>query len=95
MVSISANSSIANPDVWVKAEIKGAVKVPIFIEEPSNDPISLLKKMSALSMGGLWLGGTHMKPNPAFMRDVQAKIPKDARILVTCQKGLRCAASRR
>ena len=77
----------------MQAAVKGAVEVPIFVEEESNDPSSLLKKASALAMGGFWLGGTHMKPNPAFMRDVQAKIPKDARIIVTCQKGLRCAPS--
>lgn len=70
--------------------MKGAVKVPIFVVEESNDPISLMKKASAASMGGLWLGGTHMKPNPGFMREVESKIPKDARIIVTCQKGLRC-----
>ena len=67
--------------------------MPIFVVEESNDPSSLLKKLSAWSMGGFWLGGTHMKPNPAFMRDVQQQIPKDARIIVTCQKGLRCAAA--
>jgi len=76
-----------------KAAVKGAVEVPIFVEEESNDPSSLLKKASALAMGGFWLGGTHMKPNPAFMRDVQTKIPKDARIVVTCQKGLRSLAA--
>jgi len=81
------------PHEIAKAGIKGAVEVPIFVVEESNDPSSLLKKASALAMGGLWLGGTHMKPNPNFGRDVQAKIPKDARIIVTCQKGLRSLAA--
>lgn len=71
------------------------MKVPIFVVEESNDIISLMKKGSALSMGGLWLGGTHMKPNTGFMRDVESKIPKDARIIVTCQKGLRRVGPRR
>jgi len=81
------------PQEVQKAAVKGAVQVPIFVVEESNDPSSLLKKLSAWSMGGFWLGGTHMKPNPAFMREVQQQIPKDARIVVTCQKGLRSLAA--
>jgi len=66
------------------------VEVPIFVTEGSNDPVSLLKKMSAWSMGGFWLGGTHMKPNSGFVRQVAAAIPKDSRVVLACQKGLRC-----
>lgn len=54
--------------------------MPIFIEEPSNDVESLLKKASAFGMGGWWLGGTHMKPNQDFLRTVQQKVPKDAKV---------------
>lgn len=81
------------PEEIAKAEVVGAVKVPIFVVEESNDLVSLMKKGSALGMGGAWLGGTHMKPNPGFMREVESKIPKDARIIVTCQKGLRSLAA--
>lgn len=72
--------------------IKDAVAIPLFEVDDAIDPGSLLKQMSAFGMGGWWLGGAHMKPNAAFMGQVQAKIPKDAKVLVTCQKGLRCAA---
>ncbi len=72
-----------------QARLKGAVEVPIFVTEESNDPVSLLKKMSAWSMGGFWLGGTHMKPNSGFVRQVAAAIPKDSRVVLACQKGLR------
>ena len=68
------------------------MEVPIFVTEESNDPVSLLKKLSAWSMGGFWLGGTHMKPNTSFVRDVSAAIPKDARVVLACQKGLRWVA---
>jgi len=54
--------------------------VPIFIEEESNDFESLLKKSSAFGMGGWWLGGAHMKPNTDFLRQVQQKVPKDAKV---------------
>lgn len=51
--------------------------------EESNDIQSLLKKSSAFGMGGWWLGGTHMKPNPDFLKDVQKKVPKDANVSVS------------
>lgn len=44
---------------------------------------------SAFGMGGWWLGGKHMKPYPTFLEEVEAKVPKDASIIVACQKGLR------
>jgi len=73
--------------------IKDAVAVPLFEVDDGIDPGSLLKQMSAFGMGGWWLGGSHMKPNQQFMSQVQAKIPKDAKVLVTCQKGLRSLAA--
>lgn len=69
--------------------IKDAVTIPLFEVDDAIDPGSLLKQMSAFGMGGWWLGSSHMKPNQGFMGQVQAKIPKDAKVLVTCQKGLR------
>ena len=53
----------------------------------------LLKNATAFGMGGWWLGGVHLNPNPAFMCDVTSRVPKDANIIVTCQKGLRCLFS--
>lgn len=76
-----------------KVGVKGAVEVPIFVPEEQNDIGSLIKKSSAFGMGGWWLGGTHMKPNDSFMRDVQKKVPKDAKVIVACQKGLRSLAA--
>jgi len=75
------------------AAINDAVEVPLFIADESLNPGSLLKQMSAFGMGGWWLGGTHMEPNKNFMREVQQKIPKDAKLVVTCQKGLRSLAA--
>jgi len=73
--------------------VKGAVEVPLFQVDDSMDPGSLLKQMSAFGMGGWWEGSAHMKANEAFMAEVQAKIPKDAKVIVTCQKGLRSLAA--
>ena len=52
-----------------------ASQVPIFIKEEKNDFEALLKKSSSFGMGGWWLGGTHMKPNENFLRDVQVTLP--------------------
>eukprot|EP01026_Neomeris_dumetosa_P073398 TRINITY_DN7549_c0_g1_i1.p2 TRINITY_DN7549_c0_g1~~TRINITY_DN7549_c0_g1_i1.p2 ORF type:complete len:271 (-),score=45.39 TRINITY_DN7549_c0_g1_i1:112-924(-) len=76
-----------------KATIVGAVKVPLFVPDTGLDPASLLKQMSAFGMGGWWLGGTHMEPNNNFLADVQSRLPKDAKVIVGCQKGLRSLAA--
>lgn len=54
--------------------------MPIFVVEESNDIQSLMKKSSAFGMGGWWLGGSHMKPNDNFLRDLGKKVPKDANV---------------
>ena len=124
----------------------GAVEVPLFVVDDDMSPAGLLKKWSNFGMGGWWLGGSHMKPNTAFMSEVQvgrppagaggaqrlgpgrgpaggagatwrlhapcadppslpshaptshprrdqASIPKDASVIVACQKGLRSLAA--
>ncbi len=65
----------------------------MYIVDENMSPALLLKKASNLGLGGWWLGGTHMKPNPGFIGAVQQKVPKDAKLIVTCQKGLRCGLS--
>ena len=67
----------------------GAVAVPIFVPDDELTPGSLIKNATAFGMGGWWLGGSHMKPNQSFLADVQSQIPKDAKVIVACQKGLR------
>eukprot|EP00892_Ulva_mutabilis_P000386 jgi/Ulvmu1/10348/UM061_0031.1 len=81
------------PSETRKVHVADAVEVPLFVPDTSLDPSSLLKQMSAFGLGGWWLGGTHMKPNASFLPDVQAKIPKDAKVIVACQKGLRSLAA--
>jgi len=76
-----------------KAAVDGAVTVPIFVPENDLSPGSLIKNATAFGMGGWWLGGSHMKPNGSFLADVQSQIPKDAKVIVACQKGLRSLAA--
>lgn len=81
------------PNEISKVGLKDAVAVPLFVVDEDLSPGGLLKQATAFGMGGWWLGGAHMKPNQTFMGEVQAKIPKDAKIVVGCQKGLRSLAA--
>lgn len=77
------------PTEIAKAAVEGAIEIPIYIPETEWSVINLLKQASNFGLGGWWLGGSHMIPNQQFLREVQAKIPKDAKVIVACQKGLR------
>mmetsp|Transcript_26024 Transcript_26024/g.56766 ORF Transcript_26024/g.56766 Transcript_26024/m.56766 type:complete len:286 (+) Transcript_26024:126-983(+) len=81
------------PSEASKVSIQGAVEVPLFLNDESVDPASLLKRLSAFGLGGWWLGGGHMIPNPQFLAQVQSQVPKDAKVIVGCQKGLRSLAA--
>ncbi|KAK9847231.1 hypothetical protein WJX84_005305 [Apatococcus fuscideae] len=76
-----------------KAKLSGSEEVPLFVQDEDMSPVGLAKKASALSMGGWWLGGTHMRANEKFMAQVQSKIPRNSKVIVACQKGLRSLAA--
>ncbi|KAL4854502.1 Rhodanese-like domain-containing protein 11 [Chlorella vulgaris] len=81
------------PQEIANAKLVGAVEVPLFVVDSDMSPAGLLKQASNFGMGGWWLGGAHMKPNPQFMAEVQASVPKDTPVVVACQKGLRSLAA--
>jgi rhodanese-related sulfurtransferase len=81
------------PSEVAKAGVAGAVTVPVYVEEAFDSLPNLMKHASWFGMGGWWLGGVHMKPNPDFLRGVEAAVPKSARVVVACQKGLRSLAA--
>ena len=70
------------------------MQVPIYVPETRWSVVNLLKQASNFGLGGWWLGGSHMIPNEDFLGEVQAKVPKDAKVIVACQKGLRCGEAR-
>lgn len=74
-------------------EIPGSVCVPLFEVDDDMSVQGLLKQMSAFGMGGWWLGGQHMRPNANFMPQVLNKIPRETKVIVVCQKGLRSLAA--
>ncbi len=73
-----------------KAQLLNAVEIPLFVVDDEASISNLIKQATALGMGGWWLGGSHMKPNPNFLNEVTKTIPKDSKgVIVVCQKGLR------
>lgn len=77
------------PSEVEKAAVESAVRAPLYVPEAFDSLQNLMKHAAWFGMGGWWLGGVHMKPNPEFMNVVQASVPKDAKVVVACQKGLR------
>lgn len=74
----------------MQASVDGGISVPVFVDEEDISFGALVKQSTALGMGGWWLGGGHMKPNPQFLKQVKDQIPTDgAKVIVACQKGLR------
>jgi hypothetical protein len=72
--------------------LQGAVVVPLYVEDPSNGPASLMKKMATIGTGGWWLGGTHMIPNNDFL--AQARLHCLTLLnLLSCPASCQSAAS--
>lgn len=76
-----------------KASVKGSMWIPMYDLNKHTDPGTLYRKIQNLTMGGWWSGQAVMKYNERFMPDIVARIPKSAKIIVACQKGLRSLAA--
>ncbi len=87
---------VRSPREASKVAIRGALRVPLFVESESNDPVSVLGRLVHLTMGGgWWLGGTHMVPNKRFVEEVRDGLASGGdgeegiKVVVVCQRGLR------
>ncbi|CAF1935877.1 hypothetical protein HID58_068681 [Brassica napus] len=73
-----------------KAHVKGSLHVPLFVEDPDNGPITLLKKWIHLGYIGLWTGQRFTMFNDEFTLQVVEAFPdKKSKVLVACGEGLR------
>ena len=81
------------PFEQARAQIKGAIEIPVYLTDDSTSLSTFIKQCTAFFMGGWWLGGRHMIPNPTFITDVQARVPLDSKVIVGCQRGLRSLAA--
>nr|GMD40076.1 rhodanese-like domain-containing protein 10 [Ipomoea batatas] len=74
----------------VKARVSGSRHIPLFVNDPDNSPLGLLKKWVHFGYIGLWTGQNMTMINPEFLTQVETQIPdKDSKILVACGEGLR------
>ncbi|XP_022135280.1 rhodanese-like domain-containing protein 11, chloroplastic isoform X1 [Momordica charantia] len=71
-----------------KAWIKGSTWIPIFDVDDKLDPGTLSRKVTSFMMGGWWSGVPTVSYNSRFLSEVQEKFPKDADLILACQKGL-------
>ncbi|PPD96231.1 hypothetical protein GOBAR_DD06727 [Gossypium barbadense] len=72
-----------------KAWVKGSTWVPIFEVDNKFDVGTLSRKATNFVMGGWWSGVPTLSYDSQFLSKVEEKFPKDAELIVTCQKGLR------
>ncbi|KAL3835265.1 hypothetical protein ACJIZ3_010001 [Penstemon smallii] len=76
-----------------KAWVKGSTWIPIFNVDDRFDAGTLSKKITEYMMGGWWSGVPTLSYDNQFLSNVQDKFPKDADLIVACQKGLRSLAA--
>ncbi|XP_031103135.1 rhodanese-like domain-containing protein 11, chloroplastic isoform X1 [Ipomoea triloba] len=76
-----------------KARVKGSTWIPIFEVDTRLDPGTLSMKVTNFMMGGWWSGVPTLSYNSQFLSKVQEQFPKDADLIVACQKGLRSLAA--
>jgi rhodanese-related sulfurtransferase len=82
------------PHEAARAPLLGALEVPLFVVDDAPTLANAAKQLAAGALGGWWLGSAgHMRPNPAFLPAVRARVPADARVLLVCQRGLRSLAA--
>ncbi|GAU40426.1 hypothetical protein TSUD_136730 [Trifolium subterraneum] len=76
-----------------KAWVKGSTWIPIFDVDSGLDVGTIPKKVTNFAMGGWWSGMPTLSFDNSFLPKVVEKFPKDAELIVACQKGLRSLAA--
>ncbi|XP_022776001.1 rhodanese-like domain-containing protein 11, chloroplastic isoform X2 [Durio zibethinus] len=76
-----------------KAWVKGSTWVPIFDVDDKFDVGTLSRKVTNFVMGGWWSGVPTLSYDRQFLSKVEEKFPKDAELIIACQKGLRSLAA--
>ncbi|KAM0035165.1 putative Rhodanese-like domain-containing protein [Helianthus debilis subsp. tardiflorus] len=76
-----------------KAWVKGSTWIPIFDVDTQLDAGTLSRKVTSYMMGGWWSGVPTLSFDNQFISKVTEKFPKDADLIVACQKGLRSLAA--
>lgn len=78
---------------YEKAHIVPSVHIPVYIENTDNDIGTIVNRTLHNNFSGLFYGLAFTKPNPDFLSSVEKKFPKDSKLLLVCQEGLRSGAA--
>ncbi|CAK7336570.1 unnamed protein product, partial [Dovyalis caffra] len=71
-----------------KAWVKGSTWIPIFEVDDNFDAGTVARKITNFVMGGWWSGVPTLSYDKQFLSKVEEKFPKDADLIVACQRGL-------
>ncbi|KAG8652626.1 hypothetical protein MANES_06G111900v8 [Manihot esculenta] len=76
-----------------KAWVKGSTWIPIFEVDDRFEMGTISRKVTNFMMGGWWSGVPTLSYDNQFIPKVEEKCPKDADLIVACQRGLRSLAA--
>ncbi|KAH1246157.1 Rhodanese-like domain-containing protein 11, chloroplastic [Glycine max] len=76
-----------------KAWVRASTWIPIFDVDNKLDFGTIPRKVTSFVMGGWWSGMPTLSYDSQFLAKVEEKFPKDAELIVVCQKGLRSLAA--
>uniref|UniRef100_A0A6M2F4E2 Rhodanese domain-containing protein n=1 Tax=Populus davidiana TaxID=266767 RepID=A0A6M2F4E2_9ROSI len=86
---LDVRPSVERKKAWVKA----STWIPIFEADDNFDAGTVARKVSNFVMGGWWSGMPTLSYDKEFLSKVEEKFPKDADLIVACQRGLRSLAA--
>jgi rhodanese-related sulfurtransferase len=74
---------------YERAHIPTAVHVPYYIRNDDMDIGTIIKRQAHNNFAGLFYGLAFTKENPNFNSTITEKFPKDSKLLLVCNEGLR------
>ncbi|KAH8486837.1 hypothetical protein H0E87_025729 [Populus deltoides] len=86
---LDVRPSVERKKAWVKA----STWIPIFEADDNFDAGTVTRKVTNFVMGGWWSGMPTLSYDKQFLSKVEEKFPKDADLIVACQRGLRSLAA--
>ncbi|KAF9667945.1 hypothetical protein SADUNF_Sadunf15G0075800 [Salix dunnii] len=86
---LDVRPSVERKKAWVKA----STWIPIFEADDNFDAGTVARRVSNFVMGGWWSGMPSLSYDKQFLSKVGEKFPKDADLIVACQRGLRSLAA--
>jgi len=80
---------------YEKARITAAKHVPFFVVNNDMDFDTIIKRQLHFNFTGFIYGLAFTKPNEKFLQQVGEAIPKDSKVLLVCQEGMRASVAAR